>query len=158
MRLRVIAVGTRMPEWVDAGFDDYARRLRTPYSLELRELPTATRSGSSAGAARQAMAEEGKRILAALGEREYVVALDERGHSPSTLKLARWLDERRGAGQDLAFLIGGPDGFADDVLRRADWRWSLSPLTLPHALVRVVLAEALYRAASVLDHHPYHRQ
>ncbi|MFT3907366.1 MAG: 23S rRNA (pseudouridine(1915)-N(3))-methyltransferase RlmH [Steroidobacteraceae bacterium] len=158
MRLRVIAVGTRMPEWVDAGFNDYARRLRTPYTLELRELATATRSGSSAGAARQAMAEEAKRILVALGARSYVVALDERGASPTTLKLARWLDDRRGAGQDLDFIIGGPDGLADEVLQRADYRWSLSPLTLPHGLVRVFLAEQLYRAASVLDNHPYHRQ
>jgi len=156
MRLRVIAVGTRMPAWVDVAFEDYARRLRASYKLELNELPTAARSASADPA--HARADEARRILAALDARDFVVALDERGSEPTTLGVARWLEARRQSGLDLTFLIGGPDGFAAEVLTRAHYRWSLSRLTMPHALVRVLLVEQLYRAATVLAGHPYHRQ
>jgi 23S rRNA (pseudouridine1915-N3)-methyltransferase len=155
MRLRVIAIGTRMPEWTDAAFTDYARRLRGHWKLELIELPTSSRRPSSVAAA---CAAEARRILELLGPRDYVVALDERGTQRTTLELARFLAERLGSGQDLAFVIGGPDGLADEVLERAHHRWSLSRLTLPHAMARVVLIEQLYRAASVLAGHPYHRE
>jgi 23S rRNA (pseudouridine1915-N3)-methyltransferase len=157
MRLRLIAVGTRMPEWVDSGFSDYWRRLRGSWKLELIELPTASRreSGGEGIAARNG---EARRIQTLLTPRDFVVALDERGEQRSTLELGRWLEERRGSGQDLAFIIGGPDGLAEEVLARAQWRWSLSRLTLPHALARVVLAEQVYRAAMLLAGHPYHRE
>jgi 23S rRNA (pseudouridine1915-N3)-methyltransferase len=157
MRLRLIAIGTRMPEWVDAAFSDYWRRLRGHWKLELIELSTTSRR-QSGGAAAAAMTAEAQRILALLSSRDFVVALDERGAQRTTLELSRWLAERRASGQDLAFIIGGPDGLSEEVLARGHFRWSLSRLTLPHALVRVVLAEQLYRAASVLAGHPYHRE
>jgi 23S rRNA (pseudouridine1915-N3)-methyltransferase len=156
MRLRVIAVGTRMPEWVDAAVEDYARRLRGTWKLEFNELSPASRK-EAGGAAQSAKSAEARRILALLGPRDIVVPLDERGTQFSTLELATWLDARRLDGQDLAFIIGGPDGLAEEVLARARWLWSLSRLTLPHALARVLLVEQLYRAASVLVGHPYHR-
>jgi 23S rRNA (pseudouridine1915-N3)-methyltransferase len=156
MRLRVIAVGTRMPGWVDAAVEDYVRRLRGTWKLELQALSPASRR-ELAGAALAAKASEGRRILALLSARDVVVALDERGEQMSTLELAAWLEARRGEGRDLTFVIGGPDGLSDEVLARGRWRWSLSRLTLPHALARVVLAEQLYRAATLLAGHPYHR-
>jgi 23S rRNA (pseudouridine1915-N3)-methyltransferase len=155
MRLRVIAVGTRVADWVDAGFADYARRLRGPLAVELKQLPAARRSAATPVA--RAMTEEAQRILAVLAPRDYVVALDERGREYSTPELARWLEERRRSGQDLACVIGGADGLAAAVLARAQERWSLSRLTLPHGLVRVLLIEQLYRAATLLSGHPYHR-
>jgi 23S rRNA (pseudouridine1915-N3)-methyltransferase len=156
MRLRLIAVGTRMPHWVDAAYEDYARRLRRPWSLTLTQIAPAYRR-EGAKAAQEAKAAEARRILALLSTRDCVVPLDEHASEPSTLELVHWLDQRRAAGQDLAFIIGGPDGLADEVLARAHFRWSLSRLTLPHALARVVLVEQLYRAAMVLSGHPYHR-
>jgi 23S rRNA (pseudouridine1915-N3)-methyltransferase len=156
MRLRVIAVGTRMPAWVDTAVEDYARRLLKVLPVELKELPAARRSATTPAA--QAMAEEGVRILAALSPRDCLVALDERGREYSTQELARWLEERRRSGQDLACVIGGADGLAPEVLARAQQRWSLSRLTLPHGLVRVVLIEQLYRASTLLAGHPYHRE
>lgn len=154
MRVRVIAVGERMPGWVDTAFDDYAKRLRGSMPLTLHELATARRSD---GDATRAVADEGRRILTQLQPRDHAVALDERGSQMSTDELARWLETRRASGQDLAFVVGGPDGLAPEVLARCAQRWSLSKLTLPHGLVRVLLAETLYRAASVLAGHPYHR-
>jgi 23S rRNA (pseudouridine1915-N3)-methyltransferase len=156
MRLRVIAVGSRMPAWVDAACADYARRLRGPLSVELRALGAARRSAAAPPA--RALEDEGRRILAALGPRDHVVALDERGQQYSSGELARWLEQRRQSGQDLVCVIGGADGLAPAVLARAQLRWSLSRLTLPHGLVRVVLIEQLYRATTLLAGHPYHRE
>lgn len=156
MRLRVIAVGTRMSAWVDAAFGDYSRRMRGADAIELLEIPVARRqSGRDAASAVQ---REAERILAALQPREYVVALDERGRSFTTLQLSAWLAERRAHGEPLSFIIGGPDGLDAAVSARAQLRWSLSALTFPHALVRVLLVEQLYRASTVLAGHPYHRQ
>jgi 23S rRNA (pseudouridine1915-N3)-methyltransferase len=152
--MRVIAAGTRMPAWVDAGFADYAGRLRGDYRLELVEVPLGQRGG---GGIAKAVATEGSRMLAATGERSCVVALQVGGRSLTTEQLARWLEERSRDGQALAFCIGGPDGLAPEVDARARFRWSLSSLTLPHGLARVVVAEALYRAVSVLRGLPYHR-
>lgn len=155
MRVRLIAVGTRQSGWVDQAFDDYARRLRPTMPLELVEVP-AVKRGASADAA-TIRTTEGKRIRALLATREHAVALDERGAQFSTAELARWLEERRRSGQDLALVIGGADGLAPEVLAACAQAWSLSRLTLPHGLVRVLLAEQLYRAASILAGHPYHR-
>lgn len=161
MRVRVIAVGTRMSAWVDAACEDYRRRLRGADAVELVEVAPARRgsgaeSGAGAGAGRSAKL-EAERILALLGPREYAVALDERGRSFSTLELSRWLAGRRAQGEALCFIIGGPDGLAPEVHARAQLSWSLSALTFPHALVRVLLLEQLYRASTVLAGHPYHR-
>jgi 23S rRNA (pseudouridine1915-N3)-methyltransferase len=154
MRLRVIAVGTRMPAWVDAAVQDYTRRLHGPWKLELKELAPANRRQPEGAAAR---ADEARRILALLGARDTVVPLDERGQEFNTLELARWLEDQRVEARDLSFIIGGPDGLDPEVLARGHRTWSLSRLTLPHALARVVLVEQLYRAGTVLAGHPYHR-
>ena len=156
MRLRVIAVGTRMPRWVDEAFEDYARRLRRPWGLTLTQVAPAYRAGGPK-AAQAARTAEARRILALLSVRDCIVPLDERAAEPTTLELVQWLGQRRAAGQDLAFIIGGPDGLDEEILSGAHFRWSLSRLTLPHGLARVVLVEQLYRAVTVLAGHPYHR-
>jgi len=155
MKCRLIAAGTRLPGWVEAGFRDYQRRLRAPLELELVEIPLGQRrAGEDPQPAR---AREGARMLAALDAKHHVVALEVEGTSMSTARLARWLAERLRAARPLALLIGGPDGLAAECRARAAETWSLSPLTLPHALVRVLVAEQLYRAMSVIAGHPYHR-
>jgi len=150
----VIAVGTRMSAWVDAACQDYLRRLRGADAIELIEIAPARRSSGVDQAARR----EGERILALLAPRDHAVVLDERGRSFTSLQLSGWLGERRAQGGSLSFIIGGPDGLADEVRARAQLVWSLSPLTFPHALVRVLLIEQLYRATTLLAGHPYHRQ
>jgi 23S rRNA (pseudouridine1915-N3)-methyltransferase len=154
MRLRVIAVGTRMPAWVRIACDDYLVRLRGSLPVTLTEIEPGPRHGRSV---RPAIAAEGTRLLDALRPRDHLIALDERGMQFSTRELADWLKERMGAGEDLAFAVGGPDGLAHEVLARSRLTLSLSRLTLPHALVRVLLAEQLYRAHCILVNHPYHR-
>ncbi|HZO21894.1 MAG TPA: 23S rRNA (pseudouridine(1915)-N(3))-methyltransferase RlmH [Steroidobacteraceae bacterium] len=156
MKLRILAVGSRMPAWVRQAFEEYVARLGPAAKLTLTEIAPGLRTAGAS--AHKAIATEARRLLAALREGEFVIALDERGTQMSTLELARWLQARRRDGADLAFLIGGPDGHAPEVLARSQFTWSLSLLTLPHALVRVVLAEQLYRAHAVLGNHPYHRQ
>ncbi len=155
MRLRLIAVGTRPPPWVREAYEDYSRRLGPRLKLELLEVEPGPRSVGKSPA--KAIETEARKILSQMREQEFVVVLDERGKELTTRGLSDWLSERMQSGADLAFLIGGPDGFAPEILARADLTWSLSRLTLPHALVRVVLAEQLYRALSILSHHPYHR-
>jgi 23S rRNA (pseudouridine1915-N3)-methyltransferase len=150
VRIRVIAVGTRMPGWVATAYEEYTRRLRSSLRVELEELPPGKDKA-------RAKADEEKRLLERAGD-DYLVALDERGKSLTTLELANWLSLRQQDGRNLAFVIGGADGLGAEILRRADLRWSLSALTFPHAMVRVILAEQLYRAHSVLHNHPYHRE
>jgi 23S rRNA (pseudouridine1915-N3)-methyltransferase len=154
MRMRLLAAGTRMPDWVDAGCDDYATRLRGDYRLELIEIPLGDRSS---GDARRAVEAEGRRMLTAAGARPYLVALQVGGKSLATEQLARWLEDRAREGDSPFFCIGGPDGLAPEIDAQARLRWSLSALTLPHGLARVVVAEALYRAVSLIKGLPYHR-
>ena len=155
MKCRLIAAGTRLPDWVNSGFHDYQRRLRTPLVLELHEIGLAQRRAGESP--QRAIQREGTDMLAVLKPDDYVVALEIAAKSMSTEQLSAWLAERLREGRPLALLIGGPDGLAPQCRARADLCWSLSPLTLPHALVRVVVAEALYRAMSLLAGHPYHR-
>ena len=156
MKIRLFALGTRMPAWVEEGYRDYARRLRRGWSLDLVEVPSARRGTRSP--TRRMVEEEGDRLLAALPSRAVVVALDEKGVALTSAGLAQRLAEWQGNGLPLALMIGGPDGLSARCLERASLRWSLSPLTLPHALVRVVVAEQIYRAWSILHRHPYHRE
>lgn len=156
MKARVIAVGTRPPAWVREAYADYTRRLGSRLKLTLLEIEPGPRSAGQSP--RKAVETEARKLLTALRPDEWVVALDERGSGMSTRELADWLAGRMREGRDLAFLIGGPDGFAAEVVARSDMSLSLSRLTLPHALVRVVLAEQLYRAMTILTHHPYHRE
>jgi 23S rRNA (pseudouridine1915-N3)-methyltransferase len=155
LRVRVIAVGTRMPGWVRSACDDYLRRLSGSFAVTLSEIEPGARS--AAGNTQQALETEGKRLLAALEPAEFVVALDERGRELTTREFASWLATRQQEGENLAFVIGGPDGLPREVLARSRLTLSLSRLTLPHGLARVLLAEQLYRAHSILTHHPYHR-
>ncbi len=155
MKCRLIAAGTRLPEWVNSGFHEYQKRLRTPLALELQEIPVATRRAGENP--QRAILREGADMMAALRRDDYVVALEVAAKSMTTEQLSAWLAERMRDGRPLALLIGGPDGLAASCRERADQSWSLSPLTLPHALVRVIVAEQLYRAMSLLAGHPYHR-
>jgi 23S rRNA (pseudouridine1915-N3)-methyltransferase len=155
MHIHLIAVGTRMPSWIRQGYEDYARRLPRECSLRLVEIPPGRRSRTQSSA--PAVEEESRRMLAAIPERSLVVALDVGGSALDTPGLAARLQEWLQSGRDIVLLVGGPDGLSGDCLRRADLRWSLSALTLPHALVRVVLAEQLYRAWTIISGHPYHR-
>jgi 23S rRNA (pseudouridine1915-N3)-methyltransferase len=156
MNLRLIAAGTRMPEWVEQGYHDYAKRFANDYKLDLVEIALGSRNS---GDIKRAVEKEGERMLASIASmgNPYVVALQVGGKSLSTEQLAQFLQTRARDGRDIAFCIGGPDGIAPEVDAKADLRWSLSSLTLPHALVRVIVAEALYRAVSVIKQHPYHR-
>jgi 23S rRNA (pseudouridine1915-N3)-methyltransferase len=155
MKLSLIAIGTRMPEWVNEGYREYARRLPRECRLNLTEIPVAQRVRSKT--VQRAVAEEGKRMLAELSPGDCVIALDVKGRSWSTEQLAEQLQQWMLEGRGISLLVGGPDGLSDACLERAQQRWSLSPLTLPHALVRVLLAEQLYRAWTVMVGHPYHR-
>ena len=153
MRLRVIAVGTRMPEWVQLGVADYLARLPRELGISIEEVKPVQRKGPAG----DALVEEGQRVLARIGRDARIVLLDERGSSWNTLQFAARLQHWQEAHSEVALLIGGADGHAPAVRALAQEQWSLSALTLPHALVRVVLAEQLYRASTVLRGHPYHR-
>ncbi|MBS0193244.1 MAG: 23S rRNA (pseudouridine(1915)-N(3))-methyltransferase RlmH [Proteobacteria bacterium] len=155
MRARLIAVGEHAPDWVATGYADYAKRLSHWLPLELIEIAPGMR-GKHRDVER-AMADEGARVLAALPKNAYVVLLDDRGRMHASPQLAQRLEHWRGQGRDLAFLIGGPEGHAEAVRAAAHESWSLGLATLPHMLVRLIVAEQLYRAASMLAHHPYHR-
>jgi 23S rRNA (pseudouridine1915-N3)-methyltransferase len=155
MKCRLIAAGTRLPEWVNSGFLEYQKRLRTPLVLELHEISVATRRAGENP--QRAIAREGADMMAVIAKDDYVVALEVAGKVMSTEQVSAWLAERLRDGRALALLIGGPDGLAPACRERADQTWSLSALTLPHALVRVVVAEQIYRAMSLMAGHPYHR-
>ena len=144
-----------MPGWVSDGYSEYARRLPRECRLNLTEIPLAQRSKSQPVS--RAIEEEGKRMQAAMGANRQIIALDVKGRSWSTGQLAEQLRDWMQDGRDVSLLVGGPDGLAGNCLQAAGQRWSLSPLTLPHPLVRVILAEQLYRAWSLNAGHPYHR-
>jgi len=155
VRLRLIAVGARQPAWVRAGYEEYARRLPPPFTLELVEIAAGARAG---GATDRALEREGERVIAAIPKGARVVALDERGSQWRSLELAQNLGAWQQSSREVALLIGGPDGHSPVVAARADEKWSLSSLTLPHGLARVLVAEQLYRACSIRSGHPYHRE
>lgn len=144
-----------MPAWVEQGVAEYSKRLPAEMKFEIREI-VAGKRGKGADITR-AIAAEGEAMLAAIGRQDRVVALEVEGKPWSTERLATELQAWQQEGCDISLIVGGPDGLAPDCQARADQRWSLSPLTLPHPLVRVVLAEQLYRAWSINNNHPYHR-
>jgi 23S rRNA (pseudouridine1915-N3)-methyltransferase len=154
VKLRIVAVGQRPPQWVAAGFAEYARRLPRELAIELVEIPVASRKAQPVARARR---EEGARMLEHAATRDWVVALDVSGATTTTEKLATKLSDWQREGRDIAFLIGGPDGLDAACIERADERLSLSALTFPHGLVRVMLVEQLYRAWTLHSGHPYHR-
>ncbi len=157
VKLHVLSVGHKPPDWISNGFQEYARRMPRELPVVLTEVRPAARAGKNAAQIDRARAIEADRILAAIPFGGVKVALDERGKAFTTAQLADWLEDWMSHGQDVFFLIGGADGLDAAVRERADIVLSLSKLTLPHALVRVVLAEQLYRAISIIRNHPYHR-
>ena len=155
MQLVIAAVGSRMPAWVDAAFEDYAARMPADLKIALREIRPESRISGKATAA--LMAAEAERLRAVLPKHGPRIVLDERGQELTSVGLAGLIEQWRADGDDVAFLIGGADGLDAGLKREADMRLRLSSLTLPHALVRVVLAEQIYRAWSITQNHPYHR-
>jgi len=155
MQIHIIAVGDRMPEWIEAGYREYARRLPRECRLVLHEISAGRRTKGAD--LRRLIEHEGARQLAAVPSGARVIALDRTGRQMDTEVLAAELKKRLAGGENMALLIGGPEGLAPDCLERADETWALSRLTLAHPVVRVVLAEQLYRAWSIIQHLPYHR-
>ncbi len=155
MRICVVAVGLRVPDWAQVAWDDYAKRFPTELRIDLRAVKTEPRASRTVPAI---LAAERERIQAQIPKGGHVVALDERGTSLTTVALAARLREWQLAGQDVALVIGGPDGLDPQFRQEAHERIRLSDLTLPHAMVRVLLVEQLYRAWSVNAGHPYHRE
>ncbi len=154
MHLRVLAVGGRQPAWVTDAFSDYAARLPRNWRFRLQEIPLASRGRQRTPQSRDL---ESDAIIAACNDNERLVVLDERGKQPDSVLLSKWLEDWQSDGRDVCFAIGGPDGVTQTCLDAADRRWSLSRLTLPHGLVRVMLVEQLYRAWTLQTGHPYHR-
>ncbi|MBD3754969.1 MAG: 23S rRNA (pseudouridine(1915)-N(3))-methyltransferase RlmH [Gammaproteobacteria bacterium] len=156
MIIHFITVGQKMPKWVQDGYAEYAKRLPKACSLNLIELPMAQRGKTSS--VEQNKAEEAKRILAAVPKGARLIVLDEHGQQVTTLQLAEKMEEWLGGGQDVALIVGGPDGLDQTILDQAQWKWGLSKLTLPHPMVRILVAEQIYRGWSVINNHPYHRE
>lgn len=156
MKTTVIAVGHRMPDWVKTAWSDYAKRLPNDCSIELKEIKAEPRTNGKTP--EQMMAAEAKRIQAAIPAHNLVIVLDEHGQDLSTQKLASMLDEWIANQQDVCLIIGGPDGIDQDFKNSISRKIRLSSLTMPHPMVRVLLVEQIYRAWSILNNHPYHRE
>ena len=158
MKLRLLAVGQKMPDWIQSGYDDYAKRLQPLLPVQLVPLAMAKRGkNDSASEIHKYCQQEGQTILTARQPRERLIALEVGGRNLSTEKLADTLKLWMQDGQDVALAIGGPDGLSNEVRQQAEWHWSLSPLTLPHPIVRIIVIEQIYRAMSLINGHPYHR-
>jgi 23S rRNA (pseudouridine1915-N3)-methyltransferase len=155
VRIHLLAVGTRRPRWERDGFEEYARRMPRECTLVLHEIPLGKRGAGASSAA--AVAREGERMLERIPRGSHVIALDETGTAMTTRQLSTRLAVWMQGGRDLCLLVGGPDGLSAQCQQAAESSWSLSPLTLPHGMVRILVAEALYRALSLLRGHPYHR-
>ncbi len=155
MKLRILSVGHKMPDWVETACSEYIKRMPRELSLEIIEIKPEKRAAGNN--TENIQAAESKRILEAVGK-DYLVACDERGHEITTLLLAEKLQHWQGLGRDVSVIIGGADGLHASVKQSADFVWGLSKLTLPHAFVRVLLCEQLYRAYTININHPYHRE
>ncbi|RUO31383.1 23S rRNA (pseudouridine(1915)-N(3))-methyltransferase RlmH [Aliidiomarina sanyensis] len=156
MRLQLIAVGQKMPSWIHEGYHEYARRMPPELPLDLVEIAAGKRSKKAD--IQRLTVQEGEKMLAAIKPGTQVVALEVDGKPWDTHRLSERMQKWQLDGRDVAFLVGGPEGLAPECKARADETWSLSPLTLPHPMVRVIIAEALFRAWSLLNNHPYHRE
>ncbi len=156
MKIYLLAIGQRMPAWVEQGYKEYASRLSTTVQIELKEIPAAKRVRNSV--IEKIKQDEGKRLLNAVPAGAKIIVLDEHGKSQTTKQLAVHLDDWIQMSQDVAILIGGADGLSAECIQRADYKWSLSAFTFPHPLVRIILVEQMYRAWTLLNNHPYHRE
>jgi 23S rRNA (pseudouridine1915-N3)-methyltransferase len=155
LKLRILSVGHKMPAWVEDACREYLKRMPREFTVEIVEIRPDKRAAGKG--ALQVQEAESRRIIEAAG-RDYLVALDERGQEVTTLQLAERMRKWQDDGRDVSLVVGGADGLHPDLKVRADWLWSLSRLTLPHAMVRVLLTEQIYRGWSVLNNHPYHRE
>ncbi len=153
MKIKLVSVGSKAPGWVRSGYEEYARRMPREAALQLIEIPAPRHQGDAA----RYVSREGDKMLAQIRPADWVVALDEGGRAVSSEQLARKMDNWRMQGRDVVVCVGGADGLAPAIIQRADETLSLSALTFPHYLVRVIVAEALYRAWSISAGHPYHR-
>lgn len=156
MVIHFITVGQKMPKWVQEGYAEYAKRLPKSCAIKLVELPMAQRGKT--GSAEKYKAEEAKKILAAIPKGAQLIVLDEHGQQVTTKGLAEKLEDWLASGQDIALVVGGPDGLEQSLIEQARWKWGLSKLTMPHPMVRILVAEQIYRAYSVINNHPYHRE
>ena len=155
MKIQILAMGTKMPTWVQQGCDEYAKRLPKEFTINIKELSLASRSKTTS--TKTVIEAESDKLLAAVPEGYQLVVLDKGGSAWSTEQLADNIRHWQMQGQSLALIIGGPDGLSRSCIRKADKVWSLSALTLPHPIVRIVLLEQFYRAWAILNHHPYHK-
>jgi 23S rRNA (pseudouridine1915-N3)-methyltransferase len=155
MLIRLIAIGTKMPNWVEAGYTDYAKRLPAGYTLKLIEIAPEKRTKQAD--LKRITEREGEKIIEILKPGNLVLALDVNGSAWSTQQLANNLQTWHSENRDVDLLVGGPEGLSHSCLQKSHMKWSLSALTLPHPLVRIVVAEQIYRAWSILQNHPYHR-
>ncbi len=156
MKIHLIAVGKKMPEWVNAGFSEFSKRMPPELQINLIEIPPSVRN--KATPIEKNIKEEGERIQSAIPNNSKLIVLDEKGKDFSSIALSKEMESWLPMGQDISIVIGGADGIDPVIKQQADEKWSLSSLTLPHALVRVVVAEQLYRAWSIMKGHPYHRE
>lgn len=155
MKLKLISVGHKMPGWVTTACDEYIKRMPRELTVEIIEIKPDKRSDGKKSASVQEA--EAKRILKA-ANKDYLIVCDEKGVEKTTLQLARLMKSWQEMGRDVSILVGGADGLDPSLIKQADWCWSLSKLTLPHAFVRVLLTEQLYRAHTIIQNHPYHRE
>ena len=156
MVIHFITVGQKMPKWVQDGYAEYAKRLPKSCAIKLVELPMAQRGKT--GSADKYKAEEAKKILNAIPKGAQLIVLDEHGQQVTTKGLADKLEDWLASGQDVALVVGGPDGLEQSLIEQAKWKWGLSKLTMPHPMVRILVVEQIYRAYSVINNHPYHRE
>ena len=156
MKIHLIAVGKKMPEWINNGYTEFSKRMPPELQINLIEITPSTRNKSTP--IEKNIKEEGERIQSAIPTNTKLIVLDEKGKDFSSIELSKKIEDWLPMGQDIALVVGGADGIDPDIKQQADEKWSLSSFTLPHALVRVVVAEQLYRAWSILQGHPYHRE
>jgi len=156
VKIHLIAVGKKMPEWINNGYTEFSKRMPPELQINLIEITPSTRNKSTP--IEKNIKEEGERIQSAIPTNTKLIILDEKGKDFSSIELSKKIEGWLSVGQDIALVVGGADGIDPDIKQQADEKWSLSSFTLPHALVRVVVAEQLYRAWSILQGHPYHRE
>ena len=155
MKITLIAIGKSLPSWVNTGIEEFSKRISAFCNFNLIEIPMVKRSKKSEIA--KLIVEEGKKLLAAVPKNNYLIALDEHGDCWNSVQLSKQIENWQLQSPNLSLLIGGPDGLAAECLQQANSTWSLSPLTFPHTLARVITVEQLFRGLSILHHHPYHR-
>jgi 23S rRNA (pseudouridine1915-N3)-methyltransferase len=156
MKFTLISLGTKLPSWINQGFNNYSKRIPHNYQFQLIEIPIIKRDKNSN--IEKLVNQEGEKILSHIQISDHLVLLEERGKQHSSIEFSKQINDWQHLGKNICLVIGGPDGLADACKNRANQSWSLSKLTLPHPLVRVVLIEQLYRAISILQNHPYHRE